>query len=74
MMPDMNGKEFCAAARQLGGYAATVPIIILSAATQDELRWQNELSGPVSWLRKPFVPTALVKDVAKVVEQFRKQA
>jgi two-component system, chemotaxis family, chemotaxis protein CheY len=74
MMPDMNGKEFCAAARMLGGYAATVPIIILSAATQDELRWQNELSGPVSWLRKPFAPTALVKDVAKVVEQFRKQA
>jgi CheY-like chemotaxis protein/HPt (histidine-containing phosphotransfer) domain-containing protein len=74
MMPDMNGKEFCAAARQLGGYAATVPIIILSAATQDELRWQNELSGPVAWLRKPFAPTALVKDIAKVVEQFRKQA
>lgn len=73
MMPDMNGKEFCAAARQLGGYAATVPIIILSAATQDELRWQNELSGPVAWLRKPFAPTALVKDIAKVVEQFRKQ-
>lgn len=74
MMPDMNGKEFCAAARQLGGYATSVPIIILSAATQDELRWQNELPGPVSWLRKPFAPTALVKDVAKVVEQFRKQA
>jgi two-component system chemotaxis response regulator CheY len=74
MMPDMNGKEFCAAARQLGGYAETVPIIILSAATQDELRWQNELVGPVSWLRKPFVPTALVKDVAKIVENHRKRA
>jgi DNA-binding response OmpR family regulator len=70
----MNGKEFCQAARQLGGYAATMPIIILSAATQDELRWQNELVGPVSWLRKPFVPTALVKDVAKIVEQHRKRA
>ena len=74
MMPDMNGKEFCVAARQLGGYAETVPIIILSAATQDELRWQNELVGPVAWLRKPFVPTALVKDVAKIVEQHRKRA
>ncbi|HKP56318.1 MAG TPA: response regulator [Polyangiales bacterium] len=73
MMPDMNGKEFCAAARLLGGYAETVPIIILSAATQDELRWQNELSGPVSWLRKPFIPTALVKDVARIVEAHRKQ-
>ena len=74
MMPDMNGKEFCVAARQLGGYAETLPIIILSAATQDELRWQNELVGPVSWLRKPFVPTALVKDVAKIVEQHRKRS
>jgi CheY-like chemotaxis protein len=74
MMPDMNGKEFCSAARLLGGYAANVPIIILSAATQDELRWQNELAGPVSWLRKPFVPTALVKDVAKIVEAHRKRA
>ncbi len=72
MMPDMNGKEFCVAARKLGGYAEDVPIIILSAATQDELRWQNDLSGPVSWLRKPFVPTALVKDVARIVEQHRK--
>jgi DNA-binding response OmpR family regulator len=73
MMPDMNGKEFCAAARLLGGYAVTVPIVILSAATQDELRWQNELVGPVAWLRKPFVPTVLVKDVAKIVEQHRKR-
>jgi len=72
MMPDMNGKEFCVAARKLGGYAENVPIIILSAATQDELRWQNDLVGPVSWLRKPFVPTALVKDVARIVEQHRK--
>jgi two-component system chemotaxis response regulator CheY len=74
MMPDMNGKEFCAAARELGGYAMTVPIIILSAATQDELRWNNDLVGPVAWLRKPFVPTVLVKDVAKIVEQHRNRA
>jgi two-component system, chemotaxis family, chemotaxis protein CheY len=68
MMPDMNGKEFCAAARQLGGFAENVPIIILSAATQDELRWRTGLVGPVVWLRKPFMPSALVKDIAKVVQ------
>jgi two-component system chemotaxis response regulator CheY len=71
MMPDMNGREFCAAARQLGGYAELLPIIILSAATQDELRWQGELDGPVAWLRKPFMPTVLVKDVARIVQQHR---
>jgi len=74
MMPDMNGKEFCAAARNLGGYAERLPIIILSAATQDELRWDDELIGPVSWLRKPFMPTALVKDVARIVEQHRRRS
>jgi two-component system chemotaxis response regulator CheY len=71
MMPDMNGREFCAAARQLGGFATNVPIIILSAATQDELRWRTGLVGPVVWLRKPFMPSALVKDIAKVVQSHR---
>jgi two-component system chemotaxis response regulator CheY len=71
MMPDMNGREFCAAARQLGGFAVNVPIIILSAATQDELHWRTGLVGPVAWLRKPFMPSALVKDIAKVVQSHR---
>jgi CheY-like chemotaxis protein len=66
MMPDMNGKEFCIAARALGGFAENVPIIILSAATQDELHWRTGLPGAVVWLRKPFMPSALVKDIARV--------
>jgi CheY-like chemotaxis protein len=67
MMPDMNGQEFCQAARALGGYAARVPIIILSAATCDELDWRSGLPGPVIWLRKPFMPSELVNDIARVV-------
>ena len=74
MMPDMNGQEFCIAARQLGGFAERVPIIILSAATQDELRWRTGLSGPVVWLRKPFMPSALVKDIARVAQSHRPRA
>jgi CheY-like chemotaxis protein len=68
MMPDMNGQEFCLAARQLGGYAVNVPIIILSAATRDELDWRSSLPGPVAWLRKPFMPSELVNDIAAVVK------
>jgi len=68
MMPDMNGQEFVRAARMLGGVAARLPIIILSAATRDELEWHAALPGPVVWLRKPFMPSALVKDIAKVVK------
>jgi len=68
MMPDMNGQEFCQAARALGGYAERVPIIILSAATCDELDWRSGLPGPVIWLRKPFMPSELVNDIARVVK------
>jgi CheY-like chemotaxis protein/HPt (histidine-containing phosphotransfer) domain-containing protein len=68
MMPDMNGQEFCQAARALGGYAAHVPIIILSAATVDELDWKSGLPGPVIWLRKPFMPSELVNDIARIVK------
>lgn len=68
MMPDMNGQEFCQAARALGGYAAHVPIIILSAATCEELDWRSGLPGPVIWLRKPFMPSELVNDIARVVK------
>jgi len=69
MMPDMNGQEFVRAARMLGGLAARVPIIILSAATRDELEWHAALPGPVVWLRKPFMPSGLVQDIARVVKQ-----
>ncbi|HEX7480224.1 MAG TPA: response regulator, partial [Polyangiales bacterium] len=71
MMPDMNGKDFAEAARKLGGWAQRLPIVILSAATQDELGWQGTLSEPIEWLRKPFMPSALVKDVARIVEKHR---
>lgn len=74
MMPDMNGQEFCQAARALGGYAARVPIIILSAATCDELDWRSGLPGPVIWLRKPFMPSELVNDIARVVRTHPLQA
>jgi len=68
MMPDMNGQEFCTAARGLGGAAARVPIIILSAATKDELEWHASLPGPVVWLRKPFMPSMLVQDVVRIAQ------
>ncbi|MDD9938964.1 MAG: response regulator [Myxococcales bacterium] len=65
MMPDMNGKEFCAAARTRG---YRLPIIILSAASPSELGWVDGVQGSATWMRKPFKPTQLVHDIAKVVE------
>jgi CheY-like chemotaxis protein len=68
MMPDMNGREFSEAARAAG---ATMPIIILSAASPEELGWLKEVPGSTAWLRKPFKPSQLVHDIARIVEAQR---
>jgi CheY-like chemotaxis protein len=68
MMPDMNGREFCERARALG---KTIPIVILSAASPDELGWAPLADGPSAWLRKPFRPTLLVHELARIVEEHR---
>jgi CheY-like chemotaxis protein len=69
MMPDMNGRDFRRAARERG---ARMPIIILSAASPDELGWSAESDAPGAWLRKPFKPTQLVQDILRIVAQFRR--
>jgi CheY-like chemotaxis protein/HPt (histidine-containing phosphotransfer) domain-containing protein len=69
MMPDMNGRDFRRAARAAG---ASMPIVILSAAGADELGWDDP-SGPGLWLRKPFKPTALVRDIERIVADHRKR-
>jgi CheY-like chemotaxis protein/HPt (histidine-containing phosphotransfer) domain-containing protein len=63
MMPDMNGRQFSSAARAGG---ATMPIVILSAASPDELGWSSESSSGDRWLRKPFKPTELVRDLLRI--------
>jgi CheY-like chemotaxis protein len=66
MMPEMNGKELCERARSLGIKA---PVVILSAASPDELGWASSLNGATAWLRKPFKPTELVQEINKIVKQ-----
>lgn len=68
MMPDMNGRDFRRAARAAG---AQMPIVILSAAGADELGWNDPSSADV-WLRKPFKPTNLVRDIERIVADHRK--
>jgi len=66
MMPEMNGRELCERARELG---ATMPIVILSAASPEELGWSGVMPGPSAWLRKPFKPTELVKAIRRIVAE-----
>jgi len=69
MMPDMNGRDFRRAARAAG---ATMPIVILSAASASELGWAGELGKTDAWLRKPFKPTELVQDILRIAQQARR--
>jgi len=64
MMPDMNGREFRRAARAAG---VGTPIVILSAASPQELGWAGEGEEVDSWLRKPFKPSELVRDIRRIV-------
>lgn len=66
MMPEMNGKELCVRAREIG---VTAPVIILSAASPEELGWASSLPGATAWLRKPFKPSELVQDIARIAKQ-----
>lgn len=68
MMPEMNGRELCERARAIGVRA---PIVILSAASPDELGWSNTLNGATAWLRKPFKPSELVLEIQKIVRQHK---
>jgi DNA-binding response OmpR family regulator len=65
VMPDMNGRAFYTTVRDLGGVFARLPILILSAATAEELGWESVLDEYSGWICKPFQPDELV---ARVVE------
>lgn len=66
MMPDMNGLQFCEAARALRADLKRLPIVILSAATPEELGWRGRLDAGTTWLRKPFRPSALVAELSRI--------
>ena len=68
MMPELDGMQFVRSARERSG-AAGMPIVILSAASPDELGWDTEGKGPTAWLRKPFVPRELVEQLRRILEQ-----
>ena len=61
MMPEMSGMEFYEAVRQRCG--PQLPVVILSAASINELGWQLPDDPRLRWMRKPFRPGHLVADL-----------
>ncbi len=69
MMPDMNGLTFCERARALQRATVLPPIVILSAATADELGWDVSVShAPSAWWRKPFRPKELIAQIQSLLQ------
>jgi DNA-binding response OmpR family regulator len=68
MMPGMTGWEV---ARQLRADAATahIPIVFLSARTQEEDRRQGRELGVAEYVSKPFDPRDLVDTIRRLADQ-----
>ncbi len=69
MMPDMDGLTFYRAVRERCGDA--IPIVILSAASVEELGWSMPDDARLCWLRKPFRPASLISELRAFVDAAR---
>lgn len=65
MMPDVDGLSFYLALRRRVG--PLVPVVILSAATAEELGWELPDDPLLCWMRKPFRPGALLAELRAFV-------
>ena len=68
MMPEMSGWEL-AERLQENETTARVPIVFLSARTQDEDRRRGEELGVAGYVTKPFDPADLVATIRKLTKR-----
>lgn len=63
MLPDsFDGVEVCSRLRQADATRA-VPIIVISALTDDATKRRALEAGAIAYYTKPFSPTALLKEI-----------
>ena len=72
-MPGMDGIELCRRLRQLP-VTAHVPIVMLTALDTPQRREQARAAGADEFWIKPFKPTQLAKDMAKIIAARAAQA
>ncbi len=66
-MQGMDGIEVCKRLRQLPNTTHT-PIVMLTALDTPQRRTQSKAAGATDFWVKPFKPTVIVKDIAKIIE------
>lgn len=71
-MPGMDGIEVCRLMRQMPGMARK-PIVMLTALDAPQRRQQSNEAGADDFWVKPFKPTAIVKDIAQIIEDRQTQ-
>lgn len=64
-MPVMDGIEFVKSIRA-DATKRSMPVLILTTESGDDLKQQGRDAGATGWIVKPFVPEKLLKVVAKV--------
>lgn len=69
MMPDTDGLSFYREVRACAG--AELPVVILSAASVEELGWALPDDARLCWMRKPFRPASLLAELRAFVERSR---
>jgi len=65
-MPHMDGITMIRNLRNMTGYQS-VPILILTTESGDEMKARGRAAGANGWLVKPFDPKRLIEVVQKVI-------
>ena len=65
-MPRMDGLKLLELLRKLSNYK-TVPILMLTTESGDDIKDKGRAAGATGWLVKPFDPKRLLEVIAKVI-------
>jgi two-component system chemotaxis response regulator CheY len=65
-MPKMDGLTLVRSLREMRDYKS-VPILLLTTESSDQMKAQGREAGATGWLVKPFDPATLLQVVQKVL-------
>jgi two-component system chemotaxis response regulator CheY len=65
-MPGMDGLKLLELLRKLSQYQS-VPILILTTESGDDMKAKGKAAGATGWLVKPFNPNSLLDVIRKVI-------